>query len=498
METKVLIVPSAYKQGKVYSIIPENRSKDLKVKRKLSLEGYVAEVPELSKNLILTSEYFFNFWEVYPYQIIGDFNDTNLPLGLTTGVLYLEPDFGYEEFNSITYPPSFSFIASQNYTYSIYILKGDLRFFSMAISDITNTGDFVGVEFDLELNSYQSYLGPLENFNFVSALIESVGDDWFRLSFTFNTLITDFNFLQSLAILNYSSTGSGIDPNNYGFSFPFQGRNYTFGLSSPQLELGDIATSYAPVIDNGGLEVTPPYIGSASRINDEGVLEMIDLDVPKFVYNSGDCPSILVEKQRTNFMPKSNFFENYLKAGSVTINSNSAISPENINNATTIVFSTSISYIYSPIMNDSSGKIVSLWLRSPSGPKSITINKTTSTSGRVTLNLTEEWVRYEVYFGVTFNRFYLRPTVSNTIIEIYGVQVEKGVPGDKATSYIYSDNDIPLYSEHDNIMLEDLSGITTITEIFSDDSTKVIEVAQLSSPAVYYMSEGEIKLVKME
>jgi len=49
---------------------------------------------------------------------------------------------------------------------------------------------------------------------------------------------------------------------------------------------------------------------SATRVNAQGVIETVGLNIPRIDYSDSSCPSILVEPQRTNLLTRSEEFEN--------------------------------------------------------------------------------------------------------------------------------------------------------------------------------------------
>jgi len=67
---------------------------------------------------------------------------------------------------------------------------------------------------------------------------------------------------------------------------------------------------YALKPDSGDLDVTWARNGSATRINKNGLIESVGNDVPRLDYLAGNCPSILVEEQRTNIIEFSDDFQN--------------------------------------------------------------------------------------------------------------------------------------------------------------------------------------------
>ena len=79
--------------------------------------------------------------------------------------------------------------------------------------------------------------------------------------------------------------------------------------------------------------------GSATRVNSQGLIELVDSNVPRLNYPLIDgvvqgCPSLLLEPERTNNLQRSEEFENaYWVNNGVTITANQIISPSGLLNA---------------------------------------------------------------------------------------------------------------------------------------------------------------------
>ena len=92
-------------------------------------------------------------------------------------------------------------------------------------------------------------------------------------------------------------------------------------LSRPQFEIGLAATAY---IENT----------STSATATAGLLE----DEPRFDYSGGGCPALLMEPQRVNLVPHSEYHSDSTYGNNqVTTTDNEAVSPEGVQNAAKIV-----------------------------------------------------------------------------------------------------------------------------------------------------------------
>lgn len=172
-------------------------------------------------------------------------------------------------------------------TFSLYVKKGNSDWVSMTILGGSNPR----ASFDLENGSLGTTLGGA-----IDAKITSVGSGWYRCE----------------VIANVSSTGVYI--------YPSEGNHDTSGTSGSiyiqdaQLENGLVATDY---IETGATTATA------------GVLE----NTPRIDYSSG-AGALLLEPQRTNVLPQSEYYESSVwTKDSSSVNGNAATSPEGLNNA---------------------------------------------------------------------------------------------------------------------------------------------------------------------
>ncbi len=94
--------------------------------------------------------------------------------------------------------------------------------------------------------------------------------------------------------------------------------------------------SVVPFDASGDMDFTRAT--SATRVNAQGVIETVGLNIPRIDYSDSSCPSILVEPQRTNLLLRSEEFENaFWFKSNVSILSNVTISPNGLMNADKLV-----------------------------------------------------------------------------------------------------------------------------------------------------------------
>ena len=171
-------------------------------------------------------------------------------------------------------------------TYSLYAKAGTLNWLALYPGGGTGYAFF-----DLE-NGTTGNLGS----GTISANIEAIGTDgWYRCEYASNESITDVRV--------YFTESNGIFTTTAGYIF-IQDSQLEYGLSS------------SAVIRTGATTATA------------GVLE----NTPRIDYSSG-AGALLLEPQRTNFLPHSEYVEGNPLSNSPTITQNYAISPDGGKNA---------------------------------------------------------------------------------------------------------------------------------------------------------------------
>jgi len=280
----LVMIPSAYKDGKLYSIRPTDGSGDFTFSRGSNLAATRVDVNGLiekgRENLLLQSNQFDTTWASPDCDITGGQSDkdggTNAWLLTATGA-----------FNRIVQSISQS---------------GVKRFSVYAKADTNNyllLGCFEGAHFYATFNLATGVVDS-NNINAISPSIEDVGNGWYRCSATWIGATTD------VRIASQATSGQG------GWATTTSGSIY---IQDAQLEQSMVATD---------------YIETGASTAQAGILE----DMPRLDYSGGaSCPALLLEPQRTNFVTDSEYFENYTKTDS-SVTSNSAISPEGLENAT--------------------------------------------------------------------------------------------------------------------------------------------------------------------
>lgn len=277
-QASLVLIPSGYKEDVVYSQIPTNGNGDLSFTRasngtRINSAGLVEVTPW---NLLQQSEAIgvVSPWSITNLTITA--NSVIAPNATTTADVLTETTATTSQFRA-----SQSAIQSTNiFTLSVYV------------KNITGTR--------------QAYLdmGPVTGFfNFATettysasaiASFENVGNGWYRFSLTTATAITLPTIYMGLGQSNSETyTGNGTS------AIAFWGAQLNIGLTAK------------------------PYFPTTDRLN-----------VPRLTYQNGGggCPSLLLEKQSTNYFTYSQELQTGT-GGTITVTPNTAISPDGTQNA---------------------------------------------------------------------------------------------------------------------------------------------------------------------
>jgi hypothetical protein len=213
-------------------------------------------------------------------------------------------------------------------------------------------------------------------------------------------------------------------------------------LSRPQLEYGLVATAY---IENT----------STSATATAGLLE----DEPRFDYTGGGCPVLLMEPERKNELAHSEYFGGWSIKSGTTETSNSIISPEGLQNASTIsattaltnyigqnyTFTASTEYSYSVFVKNGTSSKMRLQVYDSSQYSTIDFDQSDSVIYSANLDSYDfvdygnGWRRVIITFttsagaGSGYVQIYPDRNGNNEYLYVYGAQLEEG---SYATSYI--------------------------------------------------------------
>jgi hypothetical protein len=276
----LLLTPNAYKEGKLYSVIPSDGSGDFTFTRattatRVNSDGLVELVPY---NLLRYSEMFSIVTWNKQNATISD-NVTTAPDGTFTADK-LVADATLAQHSIYQSGPS---LDSGAYVVSCYAKAAEYSFFSMG-----NAGGVTGgpIIFNLTNGTFSgSFSGGIPT-------IESVGNGWYRCSIAFFSATPSFSWWIIARNANNTSnyTGNGTDG---------------IFIWGAQLVQGTSARD---------------YLRTETRLN-----------IPRLDYSLGGCPSILLEPQRTNLALQSSSFDSATWGKvNATVTANTTTSPSGI------------------------------------------------------------------------------------------------------------------------------------------------------------------------
>jgi len=291
-KASLVMVPDAPIDGKLPSVKPEDRSGDFTFSRgsnlaatRVNKDGLIEKGGE---NLLLQSNQFDTTW-------------TNTSSAETSGFE------GYDGTNNawklektgnggrLRQTISLSGVN----TFSVYAKAGTAKWLRLLFETISDS-----YYFDLE----NGVLGSSTS-QPVDGNIESVGNGWYRCSVTGSGTIGAVRIYPADDDLDVTGTSGSIY------------------IQDAQLEQGLVATEY--------IETTTATV-------QKGILE----NLPRIDYSGGaSCPSLLLEPQRTQLIPQSEYFGGtQWPVDGVSLDANNATSPEGLQNAYKITDDISTGY----------------------------------------------------------------------------------------------------------------------------------------------------------
>jgi hypothetical protein len=483
----LLLTPNAYKEGKLYSVIPSDGSGDFTFTRattatRVNSDGLVELVPY---NILQRSEEFDNAsWNKNGVTINA--NSTIAPDGNSTADKIVETttNSNHWVFQSIT----------GNYTLltiSVFMKKGERDF------GVIRTRQVLGDRFAY-FNLNTGVVGTVDTG--LTASIQNVGNGWYRCTVVSSSPTTATN-----------PTVFGVSNSDNSYSYLGDGTSGIF-IWGAQLVEGTNAL---------------PYQKTETRLN-----------IPRIDYSLGGCPNILLEPQRTNLALQSSSFDSGLWAKTrSTVTANATTSPSGVMDADKLIPSvdnnshsiaqSSISVtaqIYTASVYAKKGEydtvrllLSNLWASpSPNAIFNLT-TKTVFSTQNATAKITElenDWFRLEI--TATINaiagstaQFFIYGGDNNILnsagdgtsgVYIWGAQLEAG---SYATSYIPTTTASVTRNLEDSSVTSFSSGIgqtegvlfTEVTFGSTDNGTKWIAFLWLSGSSyigIYTDSNGRI------
>jgi len=285
---KLALIPSGYKSGKVYSILPNDASGDFDFTRqsigtRVRKDGLIEEAKTIGSitNLILNSEDFSTNWTVFNGASIST-NQALAPDGTNTADKIVSNGTNY----SFTRPTSnITVTNAKYYTASIYV-KADVETVGYIRCDYGTL--IYNRKFDLSTGTLSTGFDNTANIP-EAERIEELANGWYRVS------ITDVVDTVSFEMRIYCSDGSASS--------------------------GDSLFLWGAMVSEGALS---DYIKTEGTTETKRVETFTD--VPRLDWLNSNCPSLLLEPQRSNIQTYSESSTGKTTQN-VTLTDNSTISP---------------------------------------------------------------------------------------------------------------------------------------------------------------------------
>jgi hypothetical protein len=209
--------------------------------------------------------------------------------------------------------------------------------------------------------------------------------------------------------------------------------------------------------DEGGNFKPLPFTysgpGKGTRVNKEGLIEVVENDRPRIDYLDSEDGVFLLEKAATNLITYSEDFSQWSEINGVVVTDNFKISPDGTQNASKFVFNgTNIGRVELAV-SSSGTNTQSIYLKTESGTQNVSIGA--GSSDLTEFTITDQWVRY-THTGVgNYPRILCNDAAT---IYAWGCQYESG---NIASSYI------PTQGAIQTRVAETASGSGN-SEVFSD------------------------------
>lgn len=304
-DASLVVIPSGYKDGKVYSVKPTSGAGDLTFTRNSNATRVNADglVEKVRTNSLLQSNSFDTTWTPTSATITGGQADKD---GGSNAWLLDKSNSGGRIAQTIT-------SVSGVYTASFYAKEGTDSWCRILMN---MGGSNPQAYFDLGIGAVGITADNID------ATIESVGAGWYRCSVSGNVSgLTEVRYF----VADGDGDISGTSGNIY--------------IQDAQLEQGLVATDY--------IETTTTAMSEFAGVTASSVA-----DVPRLDYSGGaSCPSLLLEPQRTNNLPYSEYPSAWDVKSNISIQSNEGTSPEGVLNASNIYpTATGASFLYQTLV----------------------------------------------------------------------------------------------------------------------------------------------------
>ena len=436
---KLALIPSGYKSGKVYSILPNDATGDFDFTRqsigtRVRKDGLIEEaktVGSITNELLYSEEFTGLNWANVNTTITAD--QELAPNGTNTADKIARTSTS----SSYTAHTISKSTTSKKFTTSVYLKKGSHDYFALRTQGSYPSRVDIRFRFDTEQIYYAQ---AVSNFTLYDYGVEVLANDWYRLHYSYET-----------------DTHSSIN-------VTFSPRHTDGNIDSSDSGSTAHAFVWGAMVSEGALS---DYIKTEGSSETKTVETFTD--VPRLDWYNSNCPSLLLEPQRTNLVVKSETLTNTGNAstgwnsatfGSGTISVDSGfISPTGELNAYKFTIggvatgNNGCLHVHDDYLGTrfiSAGDYsISVWLKGEVGGEIVPVDFRSRTSAGETgdeFTLTTEWKLYTVTVnkasasnttgGFQF-RFYNRSDISDQVFYAFGCQIEQAP---YSSSYIKADN----------------------------------------------------------
>ena len=205
------------------------------------------------------------------------------------------------------------------------------------------------------------------------------------------------------------------------------GASEWYGSEGNILAYNDLGGNFKP------LPFTFSRGSSATVVNKLGLIETVGANDARVDYKDNAKGALLLEPQRTNLETKSNGFSTWTLVSNVTRTADYTLSPEGVNNATRLQF-TSNGFVANTTITNGTQYTVSVYAkRNDTGTQLFGFFVDGSGAVNSEMSLTSEWKRFSFTHTATNGSYVGLAGLSGADISVYGFQLEAG---SYPTSYI--------------------------------------------------------------